>query len=176
MLLNEAEHLSIRARMDVYIHPAVRGLRSAAASKVRLGAKVTQSNLKLPAKSSAGPLVVFQRRGNNYPQVGTFSEFQEGVVRVEAPYRVVNVLERFRVSVLRHLCLLTVKLKGRPQAPKGRRRPRRAARGDHLRARTAMSAAIMTMKSATTAADFISYSETLTAPRRWPFTDPSNDC
>ena len=39
-----------------------------------------------------------------------------------------------------------------------------------------MSAAIMTMKSATTAADFISYSEKLTVPRRWPFTGPSNDC
>jgi hypothetical protein len=38
-----------------------------------------------------------------------------------------------------------------------------------------MSAAIMTIKRVTTAADFIGYSETLTAPRRWPFTDPSND-
>jgi len=38
-----------------------------------------------------------------------------------------------------------------------------------------MSAAIMTMKRATRAADFISYSETLTAPRRWPFTVPPNE-
>jgi hypothetical protein len=35
-----------------------------------------------------------------------------------------------------------------------------------------MSAAIMTMKTATRAADFISYFETLTAPRRRPFTNP----
>jgi hypothetical protein len=69
-----------------------------------------------------------------------------------------------------------VKLRGRPGAPERRRRRRRAARCDHLRARTTMSAAIMTMNRATTAADLISYSETLAAPRRWPFTVPSTDC
>src|ERR1700757_2587076 len=59
---------------------------------------------------------------------------------------------------------LEVKLRGRPEGSKGRRRPRRSARGDHLRLRTATSAAIMTMNRTTTAADFISYAETLTAP------------
>jgi hypothetical protein len=39
-----------------------------------------------------------------------------------------------------------------------------------------MSAAIITMKRVTTAADLISYFETVTAPRRWAFTVPSNDC
>jgi hypothetical protein len=39
-----------------------------------------------------------------------------------------------------------------------------------------MSAAIMTMKRATTVADFISYSETLTAPRRGPREVATGNC
>src|SRR5436853_1471870 len=107
--------------MNVHVQSTVLGLRSPATSEVIRGTEIAICALELATKSNARALVISQRSGDHDAQVSASLCLHKRVISVEARYRVVHVLKRFRVRVLRHLCLLTVKLRGRTEAPDMRR-------------------------------------------------------